>query len=208
MDEPPHQPPVTPPVDPGAPPSFAGAPPSFAAAPPPHAAAPGGTPSGVGSIGHASFGRRLGGTVLDGLFLGLLLIVITGALVVLFVALAPTTPEGCSISDEGCDFSDAGITLFFVLLASWLVLYLAAFVLYTVVPVGRTGQTLGRRIVGVRVVDMRSGAPCGFGRSLVRALVAGFASGAIFYLGYLWMLWDDNKQTWHDKASDTIVITT
>ena len=25
-------------------------------------------------------------------------------------------------------------------------------------------------------------------------------------LGFLWMLWDDEDQTWHDKICDTVVI--
>ena len=28
----------------------------------------------------------------------------------------------------------------------------------------------------------------------------------IFYLGYLWMLWDDKKQTWHDKVVGSSVV--
>jgi hypothetical protein len=28
----------------------------------------------------------------------------------------------------------------------------------------------------------------------------------VCYLGYLWMLWDDQKQTWHDKIVDSAVI--
>ncbi|MEY4173609.1 MAG: hypothetical protein RI900_774, partial [Actinomycetota bacterium] len=33
-----------------------------------------------------------------------------------------------------------------------------------------------------------------------------FISTALFYLGYLWMLWDGEKQTWHDKVVGSIVI--
>jgi len=33
-------------------------------------------------------------------------------------------------------------------------------------------------------------------------------SGQIFYLGYLWMLWDDKQQTWHDKVVGSIVVRT
>jgi uncharacterized RDD family membrane protein YckC len=28
----------------------------------------------------------------------------------------------------------------------------------------------------------------------------------IFYLGYLWMLWDPQQQTWHDKLVGTTVV--
>ena len=26
------------------------------------------------------------------------------------------------------------------------------------------------------------------------------------YLGYFWMLWDGEKQTWHDKLATTVVV--
>jgi uncharacterized RDD family membrane protein YckC len=33
-----------------------------------------------------------------------------------------------------------------------------------------------------------------------------FLSGQILGLGYFWMLWDDNDQTWHDKIVKSIVV--
>ena len=70
---------------------------------------------------------------------------------------------------------------------------------------GPTGQTLGMKAVSIRVVDFDGGGPIGYGRATVRALVQYFLSG-ILYLGYLWMLWDREKQTWHDKASRSVVV--
>jgi uncharacterized RDD family membrane protein YckC len=31
-------------------------------------------------------------------------------------------------------------------------------------------------------------------------------SFVVFFIGYLWMLWDSNKQTWHDKAAGSVPI--
>jgi uncharacterized RDD family membrane protein YckC len=28
----------------------------------------------------------------------------------------------------------------------------------------------------------------------------------VLFLGFLWMIWDQEKQTWHDKIAGTIVI--
>lgn len=70
---------------------------------------------------------------------------------------------------------------------------------------GPTGQTVGKKLCGIRVVDQTSGGPIDQGRAGMRYLVS-ILSGFACALGYLWMLWDDNKQTWHDKASQTIVI--
>ena len=51
---------------------------------------------------------------------------------------------------------------------------------------GSTGQTPGNAALGIRVVDVRDrpGRP----------------------IGYLWMLWDPQKQTWHDKAAGSLPV--
>ena len=70
---------------------------------------------------------------------------------------------------------------------------------------GSTGQTLGKRALGIRVVDANTGGPIGYPRAFVR-YVGKLISGLFILLGYLWMLWDKEKQTWHDKmASDFVV---
>ena len=95
------------------------------------------------------------------------------------------------------------------LLAGGLVFIAAAaiivFVLY-LRALGKTGQTWGRKIVGIKVVGETTGQPIGIGKALGRQLFASFISGQILYLGYLWMLWDDKKQTWHDKVIGSIVV--
>jgi uncharacterized RDD family membrane protein YckC len=78
---------------------------------------------------------------------------------------------------------------------------------YIVLQGGPTGQTIGKKVLDIRVVDINTGGPIGNGRSAVRFLVQFFLSG-ILYLGYLWMLWDKEKQTWHDKASTSVVVPT
>ena len=82
--------------------------------------------------------------------------------------------------------------------------FIVVIVLY-IRALGKTGQTWGRKIAGVKVVGEMSGQPIGVGKALGRQLFASFISGQVFYLGYLWMLWDDKKQTWHDKIVGSIV---
>jgi uncharacterized RDD family membrane protein YckC len=70
---------------------------------------------------------------------------------------------------------------------------------------GPRGQTLGKRAMGIRVVDFDTGGPIGYGRAFIR-YIGRIVSAIVFYLGYLWMLWDREKQCWHDKfASDLVV---
>jgi uncharacterized RDD family membrane protein YckC len=72
---------------------------------------------------------------------------------------------------------------------------------------GSTGQTPGNAALSIRVVDKNGGGAIGFGRAFVRWLVS-LVSGAVILLGYLWMLWDSEKQTWHDKAANSVVVPT
>jgi uncharacterized RDD family membrane protein YckC len=70
---------------------------------------------------------------------------------------------------------------------------------------GPTGQTVGKRALGIRVYDFRQGGPIGYGRGLLRQ-IGKWISGLVILLGYLWMLWDKEKQTWHDKIAGTVVV--
>jgi uncharacterized RDD family membrane protein YckC len=72
---------------------------------------------------------------------------------------------------------------------------------------GSTGQTPGDAALSIRVVDKDGGGSIGYGRAFVRWLVS-IISGLVFLLGYLWMLWDSEKQTWHDKAANDVVVPT
>jgi uncharacterized RDD family membrane protein YckC len=67
------------------------------------------------------------------------------------------------------------------------------------------GQTVGKMAVGIRVIDFNTGGPIGYGRAFVRWLVS-IVSGLAILLGYLWMLWDKEKQCWHDKAANDVVV--
>ncbi|MDQ4148459.1 MAG: RDD family protein [Actinomycetota bacterium] len=68
------------------------------------------------------------------------------------------------------------------------------------------GQTVGNRVAGIRVVDQAAfGTSIGYARAFLRVLVS-YISGFVLLLGYLWMLWDDRKQTWHDKAARSSVV--
>ena len=70
-----------------------------------------------------------------------------------------------------------------------------------------SGQTVGKRAMGIRVIDFRSGGPIGFGRAVLRYF-ARILSTIPCLLGYFWMLWDGEKQTWHDKIASDVVVPT
>lgn len=78
-------------------------------------------------------------------------------------------------------------------------------VYFTYLHATAAAQTVGNLAAGVRVLDADSGMPVSYGRALLRYLVS-FVSGVVLGLGYFWMLWDERKQTWHDKVANTVVV--
>lgn len=67
-----------------------------------------------------------------------------------------------------------------------------------------TGQTLGMQVWGVRIQN-KDGSAIDLWQALLRFLIA-IISWLAAGLGFLWMLVDKNKQTWHDRYSDSIVV--
>jgi uncharacterized RDD family membrane protein YckC len=73
---------------------------------------------------------------------------------------------------------------------------------------GNTGQTVGKMALGIKVVDQDTWQPgIGLGRGIGRYF-ARWLSALPLLLGYFWMLWDKDKQTFHDKLVRTRVIKT
>jgi uncharacterized RDD family membrane protein YckC len=77
---------------------------------------------------------------------------------------------------------------------------------FTVFTVWWRGQTLGKRIVGERVVQL-NGKPIGWWDAFNRfgGYAAGIATGT---LGFLELVWDPNRQAAHDKMVGTVVLRT
>ena len=66
------------------------------------------------------------------------------------------------------------------------------------------GLTVGKKVVGIRVITTSGG-----GLDILHAFIRSISkilSGAVFLLGYLWMLWDKDSQTWHDKLAGSYVV--
>ena len=88
-----------------------------------------------------------------------------------------------------------------VMLAT-LAVYLGWFVV-NLVEQGQTGQSLGKRVVGLKLVRADDGQLTGAGLSVGR----GFAHCLEFGIGWLFPLFDDKKQTFADKICATVVVT-
>lgn len=78
---------------------------------------------------------------------------------------------------------------------------------WTFLEGGARGQTLGKRVVGIKVVA-EDGGRAGYGRALGRTLVARviWIVPLAGLVDVLWPLWDARSQCLHDKAGSTLVV--
>jgi uncharacterized RDD family membrane protein YckC len=74
-----------------------------------------------------------------------------------------------------------------------------------VIRQGRTGQSVGKRVMKIRLVSEHTWQPIGAGTSVGREF-AHLLDAYSLYIGYLWPLWDAKRQTFADKVCSTIVL--
>jgi uncharacterized RDD family membrane protein YckC len=92
-------------------------------------------------------------------------------------------------------------------LGALLAVFLLAALLLEVLPTARWGRTLGKKLVGLRVLDIEAQIPPAFGASLRRWLTQTVLGALVVgVVGVAWCLFDRPwKQCWHDKAAHTFV---
>jgi uncharacterized RDD family membrane protein YckC len=70
------------------------------------------------------------------------------------------------------------------------------------------GLTPGKWILGLRVIKVDTGLPAGFWRMALRQIIGQWVAAILCYIGFIWALFDANKQGWHDKIAKTLVVRT
>jgi uncharacterized RDD family membrane protein YckC len=70
---------------------------------------------------------------------------------------------------------------------------------------GKTGQSLGKSALKFKVISDKTWQPIGFWLSLVRQ-IAHHLDQTICYVGYLFPIWDDQRQTLADKIMSTVCV--
>lgn len=99
-------------------------------------------------------------------------------------------------------------SIFFSLMG-WVLLL--GFPVYEVLMTTLTGATLGKKLVGIRVVDQNTGRNLSLGSAFVRQVIP-FAGFLVLVFGgvivYLSPIFDNSRrmQGWHDKAAGDLVI--
>ncbi|WP_431034124.1 RDD family protein [Streptomyces sp. P6-2-1] len=136
----------------------------------------GGGPGYGGQPPYAHWGLRVGGTLIDGL-----------------IFLVPYAIMLVGVTQDLPVLAIIGFLVF------------AGIGIWQLIREGRTGQTVGKSAVGIRLVSETTGQPLGVGMAFVRR-IAHFIDGVACYIGWLWPLWDAKKQTFADKICSTLVI--
>lgn len=72
------------------------------------------------------------------------------------------------------------------------------------VRAGRTGQSAGRRLMRTALVGQETRRPIGPLNAFIRDLL--HILDALAYVGFLWPLWDERRQTFADLLMRTVVI--
>ncbi len=145
---------------------------------------------------YAGFWIRLIAFSIDNLILHLvsLLVLVAIALLSLIAGfdLFPDDSEG--------DLLPAGGSMFL----ACILMMTSMQIFYYVYFHGTTGQTPGKKLLGIQVVQV-SGRPMTPGIAFLRWV--GYIVSAMFlYLGFLWIIFDGKKQGWHDKIAKTAVV--
>jgi uncharacterized RDD family membrane protein YckC len=157
---------VTDQPDPYAPPTPGSAPPEpapYAAQPPSWETQPAGD--------YASWGRRVGGRLIDAIC-----VIVPAAII-------------------GAAAGSGGLYQLVAFIGTLVIGYLN----------GATGQSPGKRAVGVRLIRESDGGHLGGGMGILREIVHIVDSLALL-LGWLWPLWDKKRQTFADKILSTVVV--
>jgi uncharacterized RDD family membrane protein YckC len=93
---------------------------------------------------------------------------------------------------------------------SWVIAVVGViWALYNAYLAGKTGQSTGKRMMGIRLARFADGQVVGPAYALLRLMmnvvfwVVCFIPGL---LNYLWPLWDRKSQTWSDKIASSVVV--
>ena len=92
-----------------------------------------------------------------------------------------------------------------VLTNSYVMQYIIIKIVYQTFFVMQYGATLGKLAMKIKILAIQTVDNPNFAVALNRAVFR-IISEMIFYLGFLWGMFDPQRQTWHDKTARTLVI--
>lgn len=139
---------------------------------------------------YADIGQRFGAFMLDQI------LIMIAILPIAYFALSILPADEGSISQ-----SDA--------IRAWAILFTASTLLQAVYfgyfLTRREGQTIGKKMMNVRVVK-RDGSALTLWDAVLRSTIGYIFAMIPFGIGFAWAAFDKQSQAWHDMVADTIVI--
>ncbi|PJF31373.1 MAG: hypothetical protein CUN51_03315 [Candidatus Thermofonsia Clade 1 bacterium] len=136
---------------------------------------------------YAGFGIRFAAVLIDGIVLFIIGLIVG----TLYAALTPLPRSMDEVQRQSLILNLIGLatsTLYYIYFLT-----------------NRDGQTPGKAAVGIRIVKL-DGTRLTAWDAILRNVIGYTISSLIFFLGYLWILFDDRKQGWHDKLARTVVV--
>jgi uncharacterized RDD family membrane protein YckC len=166
----------------------------------PYAGSPSPDKPTFGFGGYAGWFTRVGAYLIDQI-----LAAVAGAplwvgyAILLSHASTTTAPDGTTTTHYS-----GSATVPAILIILGVVTALAFYVWNICLRQGRTGASVGKSVLAVRLVNAEL-QPIGAGTSFLRSILH-IVDGIPCYLGYLWPIWDSKKQTFADKIVSSYVI--
>lgn len=148
---------------------------------------------------YASWGQRVAAYLVDALVVAVSLIPHYVGLVLVSSSISTDPLTGEAVATGG-----GTATVGWALVGVGVVIGIGVFVWNICLRQGRTGYSIGKSVMGIRLLSDSSGAPIGAWMAFVRYL-AHVLDALPCYLGYLWPLWDAKRQTFADKVTSTVV---
>ena len=128
--------------------------------------------------------------------------IIIGVIGTIIAYVATMAIGGLTVDQNSTFFS----IFYGIYMITWLVIIALSFIYFGYFWSSDSGSSLGMKVVNIKVVRRKEGEGVNFWRAGLRGTFGYWVSGFIFGLGYLWALWDAQKETWHDKIFDTWVV--
>lgn len=130
---------------------------------------------------YASFLLRIFSMIMDGIFLFIIAMI--------FMKYA---------NSEQLDWISNNVELFQILSCIFITLYMLLFLL----TMGGTPAKIG---LNIKIIDAKTGEKLAFKKTIIRYILS-FISSGVFFIGYIWILFDKKNQSLHDKIVGSYVI--
>ena len=130
-------------------------------------------------VAYASFGKRFLATIID--FASLMFL-------------------GAILGRGGCYDGSCGVNV------GWEDPLFWVFTAYVIIMDVKFGGPLGKIVMNIRIQDKGTAENTKPIKAILRETVGKYVSAFVVFLGFFWMLWDKEKQTWHDKLANSVVV--